>query len=131
VPEGLLPQLTVSLRLTAIKMKSSNVLVKNLETIETLGSTTCIASDKTGTLTMNKMTASHCYYNNKIHNAGGDAPVSGTTYLPSPFLHCIYVTIWSGTLHSTGIPPSSSVCSAVPPCATRPPSSSHPEKQAT
>jgi sodium/potassium-transporting ATPase subunit alpha len=80
VPEGLLPQLTVSLRLTAIKMKSSNVLVKNLETIETLGSTTCIASDKTGTLTMNKMTASHCYYNNKIHNTGGSAPVSGNTY---------------------------------------------------
>ena len=74
-----LPQLTVALTLTAVKMKDINVLVKNLETIETLGSTTCIASDKTGTLTMNKMTASHCYYNGTIHNTGGDAPVSGAT----------------------------------------------------
>jgi P-type E1-E2 ATPase len=73
-------QLTVALTLTAVKMKDINVLVKNLETIETLGSTTCIASDKTGTLTMNKMTASHCYYNGAIHNTGGDAPVSGNTY---------------------------------------------------
>jgi sodium/potassium-transporting ATPase subunit alpha len=80
VPEGLLPQLTVSLRLTAMKMKDINVLVKNLETIETLGSTTCIASDKTGTLTMNKMTASHCYYNSRIYNTGGAAPVSGDAY---------------------------------------------------
>ncbi len=71
-------QLTVALTLTAVKMKTMNVLVKNLETVETLGSTTCIASDKTGTLTQNKMTASHCYYNGKIHNTGGDAPVSGT-----------------------------------------------------
>jgi magnesium-transporting ATPase (P-type) len=79
VPEGLLPQLTIILTLAARRMKSINVLVKNLEIMETLGCTTCIASDKTGTLTQNKMTVSHVYYGGAIHNSGGNA-VSGAHY---------------------------------------------------
>lgn len=79
VPEGLLPQLTVALTLTAKKMRLVNVLVKNLETIETLGSTTCIASDKTGTLTQNRMTVSHIYYSATINNTGINV-VSGNQY---------------------------------------------------
>ena len=62
VPEGLLATVTVCLTLTAKRMHAKKVLVKNLEGVETLGSTTCICSDKTGTLTQNIMTVARVVY---------------------------------------------------------------------
>lgn len=68
VPEGLLATVTVALAITAQRMHQKNVLVKSTETVETLGSINAIASDKTGTLTQNRMTVRHAIFNSSKVN---------------------------------------------------------------
>ena len=69
VPEGLLACITISLAITARRLSQKQVLVKNLEAVETLGSTSCICSDKTGTLTQNKMTVENLWYDGNVVRA--------------------------------------------------------------
>ncbi|MCL2057138.1 MAG: cation-translocating P-type ATPase, partial [Oscillospiraceae bacterium] len=74
VPEGIAIVATVILAIGVQKMVRSNVIVKKLRAVETLGSTTVICSDKTGTLTQNKMTVV------KVFDTGNIYDVTGTGY---------------------------------------------------
>ena len=61
VPEGMLPTITLSLSLASQNMAKRNALIKNLDSVQTLGSATVICTDKTGTLTRNQMTVKEVY----------------------------------------------------------------------
>ncbi|MHB8858442.1 MAG: cation-translocating P-type ATPase [Thermoleophilia bacterium] len=71
VPEGLLPTVTLSLAMAVKRMVHRHALVKRLSGVETLGSTTVICTDKTGTLTQNEMTVRHLWANGMLIDVSG------------------------------------------------------------
>ena len=75
MPEGLPLALTMALTIASNKMSKKNVIVKNLSSVEALGSCTVIASDKTGTLTVNEQTAKKIVLKN-----GETIEITGTGY---------------------------------------------------
>lgn len=90
VPEGLLPTVTLSLSMAAKRMAKRNALIKNLESVETLGSTTVICTDKTGTLTENNMTLETLFMNQEEFNSYDKAveKKKGFTHLIDTMILC-------------------------------------------
>ena len=87
VPEGLLPTVTLSLALATQRMARRNAIVRRLSSVETLGATNVICTDKTGTLTANEMTVKRVWLPGgteyAVHGAGyaplGDLSIRGGT----------------------------------------------------
>ena len=81
VPEGLLPTVSLSLAVGVQRMAGQNALVRRLSAVEAICATSVICTDKTGTLTLNKMTVK------KIWVPGGDAWVEGAGYDKAGIIH--------------------------------------------
>ncbi|MEK6726862.1 MAG: HAD-IC family P-type ATPase [Deltaproteobacteria bacterium] len=97
VPEGLLPTVSLSLAMAVQRMVKRNVLVKRLSSVETLGCTTVICTDKTGTLTTNAMSVTKVWVNGKTID------VSGARYEPVGEFYQKGIALSRAEMHENGM----------------------------
>lgn len=107
VPQALPAQVTVALTAASKRLADRKVVVKNLPSVETLGSTTVICTDKTGTLTKNEMTVTRVWFNNKEYlvtgigyKPEGDIRNAEGTPLTSDMIDEIEIMMDAGTMAS-------------------------------
>jgi len=100
VPEGLLPTLTLALVLATQRMTRRQVLIRHLPCVEALGSTTVICTDKTGTLTQNRMTVNAVFLDGSLHWAADQGWPPAATGGSRPFFQ---VAALCHDLQTTGL----------------------------